>query len=351
MLRFLASLVVTLGLAGVSLGDVAWDNGAAGDNSWLNPTNWDGDVLPTSSVKAVIGLSSPDAPIVDAIGAISADTEVGVGGVGELNIVSGGELEVDQLSIGRSFDGTVNISGGTLMTRGAPQGGNGQIIFGDGENGEHGQLNMTGGLVIANSSVYLGFNLDTTAHMQLDGGVFSMPVSTGLYVNSPPTNPFDPRCDDGGNGTCGSGTIDLAGGMVSVIGDQTAQFLYYHPIETGRTTGYNQTTIARLYYDASIDRTRLTGWLPGDIDSDTNVDGNDFLLWQQNFEVPASFNPHVWTPGDENRDRDVDSADLAIWQNNFGNTDLPPALHAVPEPSALILLLTAAAMACGWRKQ
>jgi hypothetical protein len=69
----------------------------------------------------------------------------------------------------------------------------------------------------------------------------------------------------------------------------------------------------------------------GDFDVNAVVDGNDFLVWQRNFDPP---------PGEG-----YDAADLEDWKVAFGNA--PPALAAagaVPEPGSLGFL---AAGACG----
>lgn len=63
--------------------------------------------------------------------------------------------------------------------------------------------------------------------------------------------------------------------------------------------------------------------LPGDFDGDGDVDGRDFLVWQRN--------PII--------------GNLADWQLNFGSGSLG-ALGSVPEPTTLVLLMTAAAGIC-----
>lgn len=63
----------------------------------------------------------------------------------------------------------------------------------------------------------------------------------------------------------------------------------------------------------------------GDFNSDENVDGTDFILWQQRFMNPPPFNPILET----------DAQDLVDWQANYGTT--APAISAVPEPSSLLL--------------
>jgi hypothetical protein len=72
---------------------------------------------------------------------------------------------------------------------------------------------------------------------------------------------------------------------------------------------------------------------PGDFDNDGDVDGNDFLAWQRG-------NSPNGTPGGP-----VSAADLLDWQNNYGPGPLSAAT-AVPEPSALALLVGLVGLGC-----
>lgn len=84
-----------------------------------------------------------------------------------------------------------------------------------------------------------------------------------------------------------------------------------------------------------------------DFDQDGDVDGADFLRWQQGLGVGD-----VLAEGDADGDGDVDATDLAVWRFQFGSTGLGiagaavPAGSAVPEPTGLAVgavLLTAIA--------
>jgi len=68
--------------------------------------------------------------------------------------------------------------------------------------------------------------------------------------------------------------------------------------------------------------------LPGDYDSDSDVDGADFLAWQRGLGST------------------YDADDLADWGANFGTVAAVGAAAAVPEPSAITLVLLAG---CGCR--
>jgi len=82
-----------------------------------------------------------------------------------------------------------------------------------------------------------------------------------------------------------------------------------------------------------------------DFDSDSDVDGVDFLTWQRNAGLNSGAN---LSQGDADGDGDVDEFDLAAWKSQFG---VPLALSqtnasSVPEPtSASLATLLAAVLA------
>jgi len=81
-----------------------------------------------------------------------------------------------------------------------------------------------------------------------------------------------------------------------------------------------------------------------DFDSDSDVDGVDFLSWQRGFGAAGGL-----AQGDANSSGFVDAADLAIWESQFGSTGLP-AVAAVPEPSSVALTIFAAMVLAGIRR-
>jgi hypothetical protein len=77
-----------------------------------------------------------------------------------------------------------------------------------------------------------------------------------------------------------------------------------------------------------------------DFDEDGDVDGSDFLTWQQNLGTAGNH-----ARGDADGNGQIEADDLQVWQVEFGETPTPAA--AVPEPSSLAMFgLAAMAMAC-----
>lgn len=74
--------------------------------------------------------------------------------------------------------------------------------------------------------------------------------------------------------------------------------------------------------------------VPGDFDSDGDVDGADFVAWQTNFPTASGA---TLAQGDADGDGDVDGADFVVWQTSFPFS--PAAGNSlVPEPPAALLI-------------
>jgi hypothetical protein len=93
--------------------------------------------------------------------------------------------------------------------------------------------------------------------------------------------------------------------------------------------------------------------VPGDFDSDGDVDGNDFLVWQGGFGIPSGATS---ADGDADSDGDVDGNDFLIWQSNFGASAEGGTSHVtVPElatlPLGVACLIFAGLTVCrSWRR-
>jgi hypothetical protein len=84
-----------------------------------------------------------------------------------------------------------------------------------------------------------------------------------------------------------------------------------------------------------------------DFDGDGDVDGADFITWQQNVGLGSGATNEQ---GDADANGAVDGLDLAAWQANFGPGAAPP-VAAIPEPATAVLAATAAIIAVGKRKR
>jgi hypothetical protein len=88
--------------------------------------------------------------------------------------------------------------------------------------------------------------------------------------------------------------------------------------------------------------------VPGDFDSDGDVDGADFVAWQTNFPTASGA---TLAGGDADGDGDVDGADFVVWQTNFPYTPGPGA-SPVPEPNGLAFcVMLALAFAIATRRR
>ena len=75
-------------------------------------------------------------------------------------------------------------------------------------------------------------------------------------------------------------------------------------------------------YDRALDDTEIAALadvdadpaIPADFDSDGDVDGADFLLWQAGYPTDSGA---TLADGDADGDGDVDGADFLIWQANY----------------------------------
>ena len=152
----------------------------------------------------------------------------------------------------------------------------------------------------------------------------------------------------------GEGEYDrlLVAGMLELAGELEVQLLdnFFPAVDTefqifdamDLSGTFSSLVLPDLLGDLSWDSSHLytTGELlvslsqiAGDFDSDGDVDGDDFLLWQRNF--PVLDGTAGSSSGDANGDGNVDGDDFLVWQRNF---PYPTAISSVPEPNSLALL-------------
>ena len=95
------------------------------------------------------------------------------------------------------------------------------------------------------------------------------------------------------------------------------------------TTGLSTTSLVRV---------AVSPELPGDYDLDGDVDGRDFLAWQQQIHTTVP----VYSGADGSGDGYVDADDLAVWRTNFGASALAsPASAATAEPTVVFAAVEA----------
>jgi probable HAF family extracellular repeat protein len=82
--------------------------------------------------------------------------------------------------------------------------------------------------------------------------------------------------------------------------------------------------------------------LPGDFDEDGQVDAADLAVWRLGFGISGVA---AHTDGDADGDHDVDGADFLSWQRQLGSSAPIVPTGAVPEPSTVNLLVSAAVAA------
>ena len=113
----------------------------------------------------------------------------------------------------------------------------------------------------------------------------------------------------------------LISSLKSIDMGESGELLYYEFTESDLDLLTDGLLNIAIQDDTTIDWVRFA-WsvpegIPGDFDSDGDVDGADFLMWQSNPSV----------------------GDLADWQANYGTTaSTVQSASVVPEPSTLILL-------------
>lgn len=100
-----------------------------------------------------------------------------------------------------------------------------------------------------------------------------------------------------------------------------------------------QQTVAATLTDGGLVLDIALPMLSADFDGDNDVDQDDLTVWSANFGTDSGL---LQSAGDADGDGDADAADFLLWQQQFGAV-VPAALAAVPEPTAVTLVLGAAA--------
>lgn len=196
------------------------------------------------------------------------------------------------------------------------------------------RLNVTGaGAVHVNNRGATG----TSGVLNNSGNVGGVGTITGDFIN---TSTGTLIVDISGTGTYDcqgltvTGNASLAGTLSIVLRDgyTPADGDMFHVLTAGSMTenglvlGGDSENFSYAISNHRLVLTYGTASLTGDFDLDGDVDGADFLRWQQGLGTI------------------YDSSDLTAWQANFGTVPPNAIALAVPEPASWLLLLAIAGL-------
>ena len=100
--------------------------------------------------------------------------------------------------------------------------------------------------------------------------------------------------------------------------------------------------VSSLYATGQVVLTHAQGAVSADFNEDGAVDSDDLGAWQAGFGTNASASHG---DGDTDGDEDVDGGDFLVWQQEFGTATVSLENAAVPEPASCMLLLAFAVFA------
>lgn len=262
--------------------------------------------------------------------------------------VQGGTTTTDTLWIGSGSRGTVNMSGGVVNTR--------NHLYFDwtfdptsaaGPDPNSSVLNMTGGTI----NVATQFVMHRTSRMNLDGGeiLVTGQARFGSTLDNPGASQGgqqDPNVDvsitdglfeaggrlqiggsvvvDGGilrarrfEESLSAGTIEVnSGGLLQFDNSQESVSAVQTLITSGFITTSESSPLTVSIVDVGgtdFTQVSIDSGILGDFNMDGNVDGLDFLFWQED--------PNV--------------GPLSDWEGNYGFTSISAAVTSVPEPSSI----------------
>lgn len=259
---------VFLALGAVSIQAQTWDNGAS-TQAWLDDANWNPDGAPTNGGWTINTDTAGQTPIITtAVTNTGADSWIGNGGSGVLDISTGGSLDSSTkwLFVGSGGgSGILNINGGTLTSDNRLRLDNGQLNISNGGSATVTQVNSGASSTI---SVTGNSSLTTTEAANLD-----RLTVTGLTGT----------VSGGGSVFLASGNHDVASGGSLIANDQIF-------IGNGVTS--------QLTVDAGIGSIANNTWLPVGI----GAGGNGTLVLESGTINASQTNPSSFTTIGANND-------------------------------------------------
>lgn len=316
--------------------DIAVGNSAMGELQ----INAGSNVIVTGS--GIIGNALGSLGVVTVTGAgstweISGNLTVGAQGQGQLDVNNDAVVIVNGLvDIGEGpGEGTLVIDRGTLDN----SSGNG-IIVQDGTLSARGEI--LGNIInqdVVEPGIPVGIlNLTGTYVQEITGllrvGVFG--IATGQFdainVSSIAALAGDLELNLLGFAPAPSDTFSIltAGTLVGEF-DNVADGARLNITDGGTGSfqvDYNATSVILSDFQGTADA------LPGDFNYDHRIDGFDFLLWQ----LGGSPTP-------------LSQSDLSDWEANYGTTLSVANAASVPEPSSILMAVTASLLFCTHRKR
>jgi hypothetical protein len=172
------------------------------------------------------------------------------------------------------------------------------------------------GVVVSGGYVYRGPDPSLRGKYFFLDSRNSAPTNDDNYWMFDPANPF--------------GTVmNIDSLLTPNVG--SAQF----PVSFGEDANGN----LYIAYIASgeVYRIATNATMAGDYNGDGDVDVDDYNAWRASFGLSSRPN---FPPADGNRNGVVDAADYVIWRKAFGAGAAGSSLEGVPEPSALMLVIS-----------
>jgi T5SS/PEP-CTERM-associated repeat protein len=300
----------------------------------------------TNSGRLDVGLVGTGVVNVSSGGAISsASARIGgqATGVGTVSIGAGSTWNnAGTIEVGINGNGTLEIlSGGTVTAPG------GTTIDVNGASGT-GSGRLTGAGTLVSNVTNNGIVAPGASPGTLDiVGNYFHGSSGKLQIEIAAPNSFDKLEVTGQASLFGSLEIILLNGFIPSVNDSfeiltagTRNFMFASVTVTTNSMPAGAFNV--VYTPTSVVLSNFVpAFIPGDFDSDGDVDGADFVAWQTNFPTATGA---TLAQGDADGDGDVDGADFVVWQTNFPFTPGPGAVP-VPEPAGWSLMLLALAAA------
>ncbi len=183
------------------------------------------------------------------------------------------------------------------------------------------------------------------------GGFFVPPAGTGIwierlattpdlevyFVDGPPASlPYEPIFGTAGSPPVWKWSGAMTHNAYAVLNPSKPAYEATYRVYLGDAA----TGVAVAGYGAAEVTFQFGALLSADFDEDQDVDGDDFLVWQNGF---GTMNVATHMQGDANADGDVDGDDFLIWQSQYG-AGSRVSLTTAPEPASIGLALVLLAM-------